>query len=212
MAATPMFPLGSVLVPGMALPLHVFEPRFRALTEHCLDTGEPFGVALIERGFEVGGGDQRFATACLASIIESHRYDDGRFGILAAGTDRVRITAWLDDAPYPCAEVESWPDADEAPPDDDTVTAVRSAARRMFALAAEAGIDAPPATMDLADDVVALGWQLTAGAPFQPLDRLRLLEAPGPTSRLELAGRMVDDSAEILSSLLSEAPGGDLPD
>ena len=59
----PMFPLGTVLFPYAVLPLHVFEPRYRALTEHCLAGDGCFGVVLIERGSEVGGGDTRFAVA-----------------------------------------------------------------------------------------------------------------------------------------------------
>ena len=55
----PMFPLGTVLLPGGILPLHVFEDRYRELTEYCLGNQTSFGVVLIERGHEVGGGDVR---------------------------------------------------------------------------------------------------------------------------------------------------------
>ena len=80
----PMFPLGSVLVPGAVLPLHVFEPRYRALVRSCLDSGEPeFGVVLIERGSEVGGGDVRFDVGTLARIVQAGRFDDGRLAVVA---------------------------------------------------------------------------------------------------------------------------------
>ena len=59
-----MFPLGTVLFPTLILPLHVFEPRYRALVENCLAAPQPeFGVVLIERGSEVGGDDVRFGEA-----------------------------------------------------------------------------------------------------------------------------------------------------
>ena len=59
-----MFPLGSVLLPGAMLPLHVFEPRYRRLVQDCVaEASHEFGVALIERGFEVGGGDFRTMVA-----------------------------------------------------------------------------------------------------------------------------------------------------
>ncbi|MEN3314917.1 MAG: uncharacterized protein V7605_1151, partial [Acidimicrobiaceae bacterium] len=54
-----MFPLGTVLFPGLALPLHVFEPRYQSLVQACLDGDGHFGIVLIERGSEVGGGDVR---------------------------------------------------------------------------------------------------------------------------------------------------------
>lgn len=58
MAVMPMFPLGTVLLPGAILPLHVFEPRYQQLVRDCLDAPEhEFGVVLIDRGSEVGGGD-----------------------------------------------------------------------------------------------------------------------------------------------------------
>ena len=66
-----MFPLGTVLLPGAYLSLHVFEPRYRALVQACLDGTPEFGVALIERGSEVGGGDARFDVGCVARIVEA---------------------------------------------------------------------------------------------------------------------------------------------
>src|SRR4051812_26706984 len=68
----PMFPLGTVLFPHAVLPLHVFEPRYRALVETCLHSDGRFGVVLIERGYEVGGGDARFASAPLRASSRPH--------------------------------------------------------------------------------------------------------------------------------------------
>ena len=67
----PMFPLGTVLFPHMGLPLHVFEARYQALTRDCLDGNGEFGVVLIERGSEVGGGDTRFGVGTVALIAEA---------------------------------------------------------------------------------------------------------------------------------------------
>ena len=75
----PMFPLGSVLFPTMVLPLHIFEERYRALVADCLAGEQEFGVCLIERGFEVGGGDERTAVGTVAQIIDAKQFDDGRF-------------------------------------------------------------------------------------------------------------------------------------
>ena len=101
-----MFPLGTVLFPYAVLPLHVFEPRYRALTEHCLAGDGCFGVVLIERGSEVGGGDTRFAVGTVARIARAGQLPDGRYVLATVGTQRFRVREWLPDDPYPLAEVD----------------------------------------------------------------------------------------------------------
>src|SRR5438309_8149216 len=91
----PMFPLGIVLFPYFVLPLHVFEPRYRALTRDCLDGSGEFGTVLIERGHEVGGGDSRFTTGTVAHIIEAAEFDDGRWALVTVGTRRINVCEWL---------------------------------------------------------------------------------------------------------------------
>jgi uncharacterized protein len=89
----PLFPLHTVLVPGAPLPLHIFEPRYRALVTDCLAAGEPFGVVGISAGREVGAGRVSFAAVgTLAEIREVTRYPDGRFDIVTIGTARFRLT------------------------------------------------------------------------------------------------------------------------
>ncbi|MGH9021739.1 MAG: LON peptidase substrate-binding domain-containing protein, partial [Acidimicrobiia bacterium] len=97
----PMFPLGTVLVPFAHLPLHVFEPRYLALARDCLAGDQEFGVVLIERGSEVGGGDVRFSIGTVARITQASLLPDGRFLLDTVGTRRVRVDAWLGDDPYP---------------------------------------------------------------------------------------------------------------
>src|SRR6478672_6836758 len=97
--AMPMFPLGTVLFPHAPLPLHLFEDRYRALAETCLRGDGRFGVVLIERGFEVGGGDQRFGVGTVARIVEAARTPDGRYLLATVGTERFRIKKWLGDDP-----------------------------------------------------------------------------------------------------------------
>ena len=81
----PMFPLGSVLLPHEMLPLHVFEERYRAMIAACLASDARFGVVLIARGSEVGGGDVRCNTGTIASIEVASPTEDGRYGVLARG-------------------------------------------------------------------------------------------------------------------------------
>ena len=73
----PMFPLGTVLFPHGVLPIHVFEPRYRAMVDDCLAGDARFGVVLIERGSEVGGGDTRFHVGTVAQIVQAGKMPDG---------------------------------------------------------------------------------------------------------------------------------------
>lgn len=210
-----MFPLGSVLVPGMVLPLHVFEPRYRALMRDCLAGDREFGVVLIERGSEVGGGDVRTDIGTMARILRADETPDGRFAVGAVGVRRIRVDAWLDDDPYPRAEVSDWPDpgsgsGDEAAPtgagDPDTaellLRAVGALLRRSAALQAELGEPAPPLDLELADDPVVAGYQGTALAPVGPMDRQSLLAAPTPRARLDGLRALLTDAVEVLEARL----------
>jgi Lon protease-like protein len=88
----PIFPLHSVLFPGVALPLHIFEDRYRAMVARCLERGEPFGVVLIRDGREVGGGALSIAEVGTTAIIrQAGRYPDGRMDIVTVGGRRFRV-------------------------------------------------------------------------------------------------------------------------
>ncbi|MBW3668324.1 MAG: LON peptidase substrate-binding domain-containing protein [Actinobacteria bacterium] len=203
MVPLPMFPLGTVLFPHTVLPLHVFEPRYRALTRDCLDSGLEFGVVLIERGSEVGGGDSRFTVGTVARITEATEFPDGRWAVLTVGSRRVRVATWLPDDPYPVALVEDLP---EAPLDergalllDDATRAVR----RALALKAELGEPAAPTTFTLDDDPDVAAYQVAALAPLGPVDQQRLLEATDPAERLRLVVSLASDLGDLLAYRLS---------
>jgi hypothetical protein len=102
----PLFPLHTVLCPGIALPLHIFEDRYRALVRDCVEGAAPFGIVLIRDGREVGGGSISFsAIGTLAEIREARRYPDGRYDLLVVGTRRFAITdVTTDRKPYLVAE------------------------------------------------------------------------------------------------------------
>lgn len=202
-----MFPLGSVLFPSVLLPLHVFEPRYRAMARHCLEATPEFGVVLIERGHEVGGGDVRTPVGTVARIIEAAELDDGRWVLATVGTRRIRVLRWLDDDPWPRALVQ---DVDDAPPRDADGAAAAWIAlqprlRRVLALASELGEAAAPATVDLAEDPGLGSYQAAALAPIGPADQQRLLAAAGPDARLALLGALLTDAAELLEARLAMA-------
>lgn len=197
-ADIPMFPLGTVLVPGASLPLHVFEPRYRALVRACLEGDREFGVALIERGFEVGGGDARFDVGCIARIVEAVPFPDGRWALGTVGDRRIRVERWLPDAPYPRAEVTDWPDPPDAAPLD--VEPLVATLRRALALAAELGEAVAPATVELDGDPATALWQVAALAPLGPLDRLDVLGAPSAAERLGLLRQLLADATATLAA------------
>jgi Lon protease-like protein len=88
----PLFPLHTVLCPGVALPLKIFEERYRLMTRRCLERDEPFGIVLIRDGREVGPGAASIATVgTVAEIREASKYSDGRYDLLVVGTRRFRI-------------------------------------------------------------------------------------------------------------------------
>ena len=203
MAALPMFPLGTVLLPGAYLSLHVFEPRYRALVQACLDGTPEFGVALIERGSEVGGGDARFDVGCVARIVEAVALPDGRWALGTVGARRIRVHRWLEDDPYPRAEVAPWPDPPPGPAAVGARGPLVAATRRLLALSAELGEAVAPATVDVDDDPVLATYQLAALAPLGPLDRLSLLRAPDPDERAALLGRLLGEATDLAEARLA---------
>jgi uncharacterized protein len=204
MGSLPMFPLGSVLLPSMVLPLHVFEERYRALIRDCLAADREFGVALIERGSEVGGGDIRAMAATVAEIVQAQELPDGRWGVVAVGTRRVKVREWLPDDPYPRAKVEDWPDVPAADPEDLAVSyrGLVAGLRRVLAMAVELGAEASP-MVELSDDPDPGTFQIGVLAPFGPLDRQRLLTAPGAAERAILLEEMLADQELMLEARLS---------
>ena len=123
----PLFPLHTVLAPGIALPLHVFEERYRLMVRRCLDASAPFGVVLIREGSEVAPRDgtaQELAIAgvgTFAEIREASKHADGRWDVLAVGTSRFLVREVLTDLePYLVAEVDPYPDEPADATDEET--------------------------------------------------------------------------------------------
>jgi Lon protease-like protein len=208
MAVLPMFPLGSVLLPGAVLPLHVFEPRYRALVHDCLAGTEEFGVVLIERGSEVGGQDVRTDVGTVARILEAVELPDGRWAVAAVGVRRIQVLEWLPDDPYPVAEVEDWPDPDPGDGYAIALAECTSLLRRALGLAAEAGDVSAPATIELTDDPVLASYQAMAVAPIGPLDRHALLVAATPDERVDQLADLLRDAITFLELRLGPSDQG----
>jgi Lon protease-like protein len=198
----PMFPLGTVLFPTEFLPLHVFEPRYRAMAKHCLAGDREFGVVLIERGSEVGGGDARTDVGTVAGITEVAELPDGRLLLATFGVRRIRVERWLDDDPYPRAEVAEFRQPPVGPGAGDAYAEVQAVLRRVLALRAELGDSVTDATFELADDPGVGSFQAAALAPLGPLDKQLLLCIPTADERLAVLLRLLVDEADVLARRL----------
>lgn len=198
----PMFPLGMVLLPTMVVPIHVFEPRYRQMAKDCLEGDREFGVVLIERGSEVGGGDVRTHAGTVAKIMQAEEFPDGRWGLVVGGTRRIRITRWLEDDPYPRAKAQDWPDGELGGGAADNVAAtlpsVTAVWRRVLALQSELGAPGLPAGFEVAEDPSTAVWQLAALSPMGPLDRQKLLTANTTSQRLDLLAGLLTDAEELI--------------
>lgn len=200
----PMFPLGTVLFPSMLLPLRIFEPRYRTMIRHCLDGDARFGVVLIERGSEVGGGEVRSDIGCVARVVRAEERSDGQWMLMAIGTKRLRVEQWLDDDPFPQAMVRHWCDPDPAPDLGDRLDELEPAFRTVLALASELDEWSVPFGVELDTDPRLALYQMCAASPLGPFDRQRLLGADDCHERARLLGRLLADTAELLRVRLGQ--------
>jgi Lon protease-like protein len=184
-----MFPLGSVLFPHMPVLLRVFEDRYLIMLSRILGS-EPaeFGVVLIERGQEVGGGEHRFAIGTVARIAQLET-TDALVGLVAEGERRIEVVSWLDDDPFPRADIRVLDELiweEELRP---LWTRAEQTVRRALAVASEYTDQAWSATVELSDQPVAAAWQLAAIAPLGPLDQVTLLRS---TSMRQLLDAVIE--------------------
>ena len=167
----------------------MFEQRYLVMLSTLLQSeNAEFGVVLIERGQEVGGGEQRFGIGTVAEITTLGT-QDGFIGLLAEGRTRIRIDAWLDDDPHPRAEVSPVPDLVWDEQWRGLLATAERSVRRSLAVSSEFSELTWPADIGIEGDPVAAAWQLAGVAPIGPLDQVGLLastidrRAPGRVDR-----------------------------
>lgn len=199
MTVLPMFPLGSVLFPSMPAALRIFEERYIVMLSKVLgEEPSEFGIVLIERGSEVGGGEQRFPIGTVAQITQVEA-SEGFIGLVAQGSRRIEIVEWLDDDPHPQAEVRVLPELEW----QDSLQPLREQAeqlvRRTIAQASEFVEQQWPADIVLDDDPVAAVWQLAGIAPVGPLDQVTLLRSATTEELLRGIIEVTQGAAEMLT-------------
>jgi Lon protease-like protein len=201
MPVIPMFPLGSILLPAMPLSLRIFEERYLKLLGDLIIEDEPeFGVVLIERGAEIGGGDKRLEIGTLASVTDIGTLDQF-YGIESVGAQRFRVNAWLPDNPYPMADVDFLPDLIW----DDSLMPSRvhleTKVRNLLAFASEFGDLQYGADTELSDDPMDACWQLAGVLPVGPLDQFDLLQSQSAEELISNTYELVNALGEALKKL-----------
>ena len=200
----PMFPLSLVLFPEQILPLHIFEDRYRTMVEEIIDDDREFGVVLIERGSEVGGGDTRKSIGTLAEIIDSEKSNDGRWLLIAKGTKRIKTSRWLEDSPYPRAEVSFLDEEEFISCDAQEWLKIVTHMRRVLAILAELGDDVAPISINISEDPLLGSFQMSSILPITPFDSQKLLEAASVDERCALLKRFLVNIEETANSRLLE--------
>lgn len=181
----PLFPLEVVLFPGVPLPLHIFEPRYKLMVRQSMEHSQQFGVVLSKR-------ESIAKVGCTAEIIELVKeYPDGRMDILTMGERPFRIVEVFSEKPYREADVEFLPDADEEPEDEDAelLRTYERCHELIYGQAPEA---------EERDESTALSYQIAADLPLE-LDRKQsLLELRGERER---RSQLLAHLRELLPSL-----------
>jgi hypothetical protein len=219
----PLFPLGTVLFPGVVLPLHIFEPRYRELVRRLMDApegpGREFGVVGIRQGWEVGDdqAESLYDVGCTAELRQVTGFTDGTFDIVAVGRRRFRLeSVRREGAPFLRGSV-GWLPEQAAEQHEATlltagVTSVFAHYLRMLAAGAshdgDGGVSAEQAAEDLEaqvaglpTDPLTLSHLVAASAPLPQDDRQMLLEERSTVRRLRQELRLLKREATMLRRL-----------
>jgi Lon protease-like protein len=209
----PLFPLGSVLYPGLVLPLHIFEERYRQLVRDLLAGPEPqrFGVIAIREGRETGvaGISALHEVGCTATLRQVEEYQDGRFDLITVGTQRFRLVELDDSQPYLQGEVDLLEEATgEEAGAGLAALAVQEAFRGYLEALASRGatkISVP----ELPDEPVLLSYVVAASIIVELPDKQALLAEPDAARRLSAERALLAKETTMLRTLPS-TPAADL--
>lgn len=208
----PLFPLSTVLFPGMRLPLHVFEQRYQRLVRDLLDQPEPrqFGVIAIRKGRETGvdGVSALHEVGCIAALRQVREHSDGRFDLVTAGTQRFRLVSLEHGRPYLQGVVD--PLAEDTG-DEAAAGAAARAVQRAFHdyLVTLAARGTGEVTVpELPDEPIALSYLVAASMVVDLPDRQALLAEPDALRRLHAERELLARETAMLRTFTSApAPG-----
>jgi len=209
----PLFPLGAVLYPGMLLPLHIFEERYRQLVQDLLGGREPrrFGVIAIRKGRETGidGVHSLYEIGCTATLRRVDRHDDGRFDIVTVGSQRFRLHGLDETRPYLQGEVDILADEPVDPASAEAAVRVNQAAFREYLDALTEWGGAVVRLEDLPDEPTLLSFIIAATMVIDLPERQALLAESDTLRRLALERAMLSRETAMLRTTTSR-PAPDL--
>jgi Lon protease-like protein len=209
----PLFPLGTVLFPGLLLPLHIFEDRYRQLVRDLADGPEPrlFGVIAIRHGRETGvdGIQALHEIGCTAALRQVKPLEDGRYDVITVGTQRFRLASLDDSGPYLRGQVDLLTEeaGDEAAAAQ-AVRVVRDGFRAYLNALAERGVTQVSAP-ELPEDPVTLSYLVAASMIIDLSDRQALLAEPDALHRLTAERALLSRELAMLRALTA-TPAPDL--
>ena len=209
----PLFPLGTVLFPGLLLPLHIFEDRYRQLVRDLMDGPEPrqFGVIAIRHGRETGVDGIRalHEVGCTATLRQVKPLDDGRYDMVTVGARRFRLAALDDSGPYLRGRVELLTEETGEPAAAaKAVQVVRELFRAYLSALAERGVT-QISVPELPDDPVTLSYLVGASMIIDLSDRQGLLAEPDALRRLAAERALLARELTMLRALTA-TPAPDL--
>ena len=202
----PMFPLNSVIFPGLSIPLHVFEDRYRALVHHLLRVEDPaermFGSVAIREGYEVGdhGAQSLFRVGCKAQLTDIEAHPDGTFDVVAVGIERIQLDRLETGDLFPIGHVTELPD--HTPPVEEEVLERARATFTAYRVALSE-IRNDPYSGSLPRDPTYLSWTLAACSPLPLQQRQALLEAEDATDRLVLVTDLLRSELKAMNVIPS---------
>ena len=192
----PLFPLNLVLFPGMPLPLHIFEERYKAMISECLETQMPFGVVLIRDGLEVGEPAEPFMTGTSARIVRVDHLEDGRMNILTQGESRFQVMEITQNVPHVVGKIQYLVEEPGDSPSevlDEVVQGYSAYLRNVEALSGGWTANAQPPR-----DPVLISYAVAGSLELPTSVRQQILESETASQRLEILAPLLKTGNEIL--------------
>jgi len=199
----PLFPLRTVLFPGQALPLHIFEARYRQMIADCMEADATFGVVLIQEGMEVGSLATPYEVGTTAVIEDIERLPDGRMNIVTIGQERFQLRSYdVTSKPYLVGRVSPWPWSDDAPPEVGLKRTVRRRVEQYVGLLSQASetdisLDSIPQNPSELAALAAVVLQIP------PEQKQALLETPSVDELLRELDQMLREENRGLQLVLA---------
>jgi Lon protease-like protein len=204
----PLFPLNAVLFPHMALPLHVFEPRYRLMISECLNEGHTFGVVAIRDGSETGSATPH-DIGTLAKIVRIDRLGDGRMNLLITGTSRFKIVRTSDDRPYLRGEVKLIPESGDDLEGTAQLTEAAAAVFRQYSNLLRELSDEAPEDYEPPMEPELLSYLIAAALNLQVAEKQTLLVQARTDRRLLAELRMLHKEIVFLKQMVAHKKKGE---